>query len=134
MRRSLGSTFRALREKHAISLRQLESLAGPARETTRKIEAGILTPSVELTTRFLTALQEPLDAPTGVALLRRVREAHGEPTGELSPQKQKQLVETVVRLMLSRDPRRQNGAIIHATQMEAELEMARLGLVKQEDL
>ncbi|MBT3327790.1 MAG: helix-turn-helix transcriptional regulator [Gemmatimonadales bacterium] len=131
MRISLGSALRALRESRSVSLRKMESLGGPSRESTRLYEAGTTIPTVEALNRLLNALNEPLDSEVAADLLQRVRAARGETVGGLHPDQQKQLVETVVRLILARDPRRMAPAIQLDARLEVERELVRLGVVQR---
>jgi transcriptional regulator with XRE-family HTH domain len=131
MRISLGSALRALRESRGVSLRKMESLGGPSRESTRLYEAGTTIPTVDALNRLLGALNEPLDSEVAADLLQRVRAARGETVGGLHPDQQKQLVETVVRLILARDPRRTAPAIQLDARLEVERELVRLGVVQR---
>lgn len=131
MRQTLGGAIRALREERNISLRKLESLGGPSREAARLYESDAKVPTVAAAQKLLIALGEPLDSEPSHDLLQRVQEARGVVVAGLSPEHQKQLVETVVHLVLAHDPRRLLPAIQLAARLEVERELIRVGIVQR---
>jgi transcriptional regulator with XRE-family HTH domain len=130
MRVPLGDALRALRKSRGVSLRKLESLGGPSRESERLYEAGTTIPTTAALERLLVSLGEPLDSAMSTGLLRQAAAARGDVHTGLTEQQQQQLIDTVVRLVLARDARRESPAIQLDAQLEVRRELRRLGLIQ----